>query len=487
MKRFLAVLLCLAMIFSVTACKPDNITYPSQIKDPTEIGEEETPAVDTPEQPEETAPEKPDREEETQIKDADTPAEEPKEEAEEAPLANPLAAEDFTPGTGTASALEISGMIKPGEAISALKNRTIEIYTADSQPAFSYQDKKGGTVTEWQWMEHLAEENGFLLKYSVKNRNVSVKAQRVALYAGKKLSLLQMTAEQLGDGLTLAASAADLLNTDVPSFGISKTILEQSDYKLFAPVGNAETLWYDPALMPKEADPEALTTTKKWTVEQFKTICDNAQGVQRLKMGDLLPWATLSGRSPLTLLDGKLDSNINAGATRAVWSVLKAWDLNALRAPLSESQEQPATALFTYTDTPSIAEGMTLKYAPLPALEEGAAGTVTYAGTFFALPKYEKDSETRRAALNFAELWCNRYTEARAGVLQTLGLRGAAYQQYCHMVEAQGKLILRSPEIENAAEDYLSGLTDPKVDMVAAYEKVRSKIDGLIAARNLYY
>ena len=48
-------------------------------------------------------------------------------------------------------------------------------------------------------------------------------------------------------------------------------------------------------------------------------------------------------------------------------------------------------------------------------------------------------------------------------------------------------LILYTPEIQKAAEGYLAGLTDPAVDMDAAYEEVKATVEGLIAARNLYY
>ncbi len=522
MKRIFSILLCLALALSVTACKPDNITYPVEIIDPNEQPSE-TPPSGKEEQPEQNEEPKQDEQEsseeeepkdqpeaenevpaangEEQIKepestpeaDAESNAEpevekeEPSDDPLEIPAVNPLAEDTFRPSTEVSGTLSASGMIKPGAAVSALKNRTISLYTTD-QYAFTYLDKDGKPVIEWEWMDRLAKENGFLLKRQVKNADILIKAQRVALFSGQKLSLVQIAANELGNGMTLAASAADLLNKEASTFGISKAVLEQSDYKLFAPVGNVETLWYDAAAMPETPHPKSKNNDKTWTIESFKWFCENTISTHRLKMNDLLPWATLSGRSPLTLLDGKLDSNINAGVTRNVWDELKKLDMAALMAPPTVAEgEEPAAPLFTYTDTPAVAEGQTLHYAPLPALKEGEIGTVTFTGAFLALPKYEEDTEALRAALTFAELWCNRYTEARAATLQTLGIKGADYQAYCNFAESQGVLILYTPEIQKTAEPYLSGLTDPTVDMPAAYEAIKPTIDGLIAARNLYY
>jgi len=513
MKRVLAILLCLMLILSVTACKPDNITYPVDITDPNDQAGEnvqendpdeeqknDPPAADqnpaegeTVEPSEEQTEETPDdtKTEETpeEAKTEETAEDaKPEETPEEPAVTNPLAAKDFVPSATTAGTLQASGIVKQGAAVSALKNRTITFYTADNRAAFYYTDKREKVVSEWDWMRTLAEENGFIVKYEVKSSTVSIKSQRVALFAGKKLSLVQMTAAELGNGMTLAAAADALLNLDTPTYGISKAVLQQSGNKLFAPVGNIDTLWYDPNALPEGYDLKTTVQENKWTVEQFKTLCEGSQANLRLEMNDLLPWTTLSGRSPLTLLEGKLDSNLYAKVTRDAWDSLKSVDFAALRTPKTATDAAPnGASLFLYTNDPTNDHTRALQYAPLPALEEGTAGTVTFAGTFFALPKYETDTEAQRAALAFAELWCNRYTEARAAILQKLGIEGADYQAYCDLAETHGMLILYTPEIQKAAEGYLAGLTDPAVDMDAAYEEVKATVEGLIAARNLYY
>ena len=104
-----------------------------------------------------------------------------------------------------------------------------------------------------------------------------------------------------------------------------------------------------------------------------------------------------------------------------------------------------------------------------------------------ALPKYETNEDNIHAALSFAELWCNRFTESRAAKLQSLGIAGADYQKYCDMTEAAGMLILRDSEIEKAAEAYLGGLDDPTADMDALYSEAKPRIDALVATRNIYY
>ena len=522
MKRVLAIFLCLCLLFSTAACKPDNITYPTVITTPNAA---ETPEnTDTPEEqpssqetPSEEAEDPADQAEpsvnepetpaegtaETPAEEAtDTPAEEPSDEAdplavengeEKAAHGNPLYAENFTVSTGVGSALSASGMISSSSPnASILKNRTIVLYTADSTPAFFYKDAQGHAVSEWEWMEALAAEQGFILKYSIKDKAVSLKAQRTALYAGQKLSLVQMTAEELGVGLSLTRSATAYLHKEMPSVGISNAVLTASNDTLFAPVGNVNALWYNTGLMPEGTDPAALSSANQWTVEQFKAVHSHAvsKSASPLLMEETLAWATLSGQSPLTLAEGKLDSNINAKATREVWSTLR-----TMNQELSTFVPVPDTAYtlaggnvaMSYTAIPDAIKGITLQYATLPAPNAETPGTVTYTGTFFALPKYGANEESIPAALTFAELWCNRYTEVLAGKLQSLGIKGSAYEAYAAMAEQKGRLILHHPKIEALAEPYLKGLTDPAVDMDDAYEAIEDQINNQITVQNLYY
>ena len=122
-------------------------------------------------------------------------------------------------------------------------------------------------------MRTLAEENGFIVKYEVKSSTVSIKSQRVALFAGKKLSLVQMTAAELGNGMTLAAAADALLNLDTPTYGISKAVLQQSGNKLFAPVGNIDTLWYDPNALPEGYDLKTTVQENTSCLSRDGTLC----------------------------------------------------------------------------------------------------------------------------------------------------------------------------------------------------------------------
>jgi hypothetical protein len=507
MKRLFAIVLCLVLMLTLTtACKPDNITYPSVITDPENTEDpgtaqqpNETPQAPTEETPEpntDTTASGNDLEEvvtDTAVKEAEKapeekPEEEPKEE-EKLPV-NPLADTAFKPATGVTNTLGASGLVKPGAAVSALKNRTITFYTADDQPAFSYTDEKGQPVTEWEWMSKLAAENGFILKYSIKNDTVSLKSQRIALFAGKKLSLVQMGIQELASGLGLSQSATDFLDKKASSFGISKTVLSQSDDRLFAPIGNVNTLWYNADLMPADADPNTMSKGNQWTVSTFKEVYNNAaeKHILPLIMQEVLPWATLSGKSPLTLLDGKLDSNINAAVTRAVWTTLKETEFADFeRQPNTEYSLANGNTAMIYTATPQNTQGLNLKYAPLPAAESGKDGTVTFTGTFFALPKYETNEESILAALSFAELWCNRYTETRAATLQGLGISGEGYQAYCNLAEQAGQLILHDRAIEDTVKTYLSGLTDSNIDMNDAYAEVKDRVKAIVAVRNIYY
>ncbi len=501
MKRILAILLCFCLALGVTACKPDNITYPTVIQTPGSAEEVQKP--DRTEEPEEEPSLKEEPTEEKPAEEEPTVEEPEKEEekepvnttpgtAEDVPLLNPLAVEVFTPSKTVHSTLPLSGMILPGASVNPLTNRTIVIYTADSSPAFSYTNEKGKTVTEWDWMKELAAEQGFFLKYSIKNKNVSLKSQRTALYAGQKLSLVQMRAEELGIGMTLSRSAADLIDQAVQSFGISGAVLKGSNHTLFAPVGNIHALWYNPALLPQETDPAALAAANQWTVEQFKAIYTDSvsKSAKPLQMELPLAWATLSGRSPLTLLDGKLDNNLYARVTRETFSVLRELfqELPTFVAvPNTEYSLAKNDVTMAYTAIPDAAKDVTLTFAPLPALEEGTPGTVTYTGTFFALPKFNEDVESSKAALTFAELWCNRYTEVLAGKLQALGIKGSTYETYAAMAETQGSLIFRHPEIEALAKPYLQGLTDPTVDMDKTYNSIQNEINNIIAVQNLYY
>ncbi|MBQ7096376.1 MAG: hypothetical protein IJN80_08040 [Clostridia bacterium] len=494
MKRILAILLCVALMAVVPACKPDNIQYPSEIIDPEE---QEILSPDLKEEEEQT-PQDPPSDENSSEEQKPSQQEEPSQEEDSAPEAeepiaplNPLAADGFSPSADTASALQASGLIKKSSELSVLKNRTISFYTADDTPAFFYTDSKGKRLSEWDWMKAYADESSFLVEYSIKPAAVSAKAQRVALFAGKKLSLIQLHSSDLAAGLTLTRPATAYLDLENQSFGISKTVLAQSANRLFAPIGNVDSLWYNKALVG-ESDPATLQQQGKWTVAAFQSLATaNAENkILPLQMESALPWATLSGKSPITLKEGRLDTNINSEGSKSVWAALQ--KMNQEIPTFLKDEDlgyslKDGTVFMQYTTLPEKAEEMTLGYAPLPALSEESGSTVTFSGTFFALPKYEDGESAALAALTFAESWCNRYTEARAAQLQPFGIQGAEYQKYADLAEQKGMLILGSKPIEEMVETYLKGITDESINMANAYGNVITKLYAYVATQNLYY
>ncbi len=479
MKRIFALLLCLALLLcGMTACKPDNITYPTEITDPDKQPQEDVPTAGKPtEDPEEKPEENP--------PEAEDPAPEPPG------MEHPFTAKDFALSTGTACSLPMGGFIKDVAPAEALKDRTISLYTAREEAAFNYVNQKGATVSEWDWMKVLAEEYGFTLKLSIKSADLSLKSQRVALMAGKELSALQLRKEDLAQGMTLARSAAGKVDRGIATFGISKAVLDQSNDTLFAPVGYADTLWYNPSLMPAEIDPATLAKENKWTIDTFKTVFENAvaNNVDPVQIGPL-PFVTLSGKSPLTLKDGKLDHNLYAKDTREAFEKIR-----AVFTTLPDVGHEVGTTYdlkfgntaMAYTALPERGEKATVKYVPLPTLEEGTVGTATFAGTFMALPKYTEDTQADNAALAFIELWCNRFTEAHAGRLMELGMTAEDYVNYTVFTEQNGMLILYSPEIEALAETYLSGLSEETVDMEKEYSEIKNELTALVTRYNLYY
>lgn len=493
MKRILAILLCLTIFLMVPACKPDNIQPPSEIIHPDE--EQQNAALEQQEiKPPAAEKQEEDLEKEPAPEEESKPSEEKQEQQEEilpADPANPLAAEDFAPSSTTASALAESGMIKNADPKELFNKRTIKFYTADSEPAFIYADEKGNPVSELDWIKAVAEENGFTVEYSIKPANLSVKSQRLALFAGKDLSLIQLQAKDLAAGLSLCASSKQYLDMDLESFGISKSVLIQSAYKLFAPIGMADSLWYNPALIG-ETDPAALEQEGKWTIEEFKTICSaNAEKkILPLLMESALPWATLSGKAPITLKEGKLDTNINSVGSKEVWSALQG--INREIGPFLKDEDQSyslaaGNAAMEYTTTPKAAKNMTLSYAALPKISADGTTTVTFSGSFFALPKYSSNDSDALAALLFAERWCNRFTETRAAQLQTLGIKGAAYQAYADFVEKKGMLVLYNSTIEEMVAPYLKGLTDDSVNMQQEYLKIINQLYDYVKTQNIYY
>lgn len=519
MKRILAILLCVALIAVIPACKPDNIQYPSEIIDPQEqeiltpdLKEEEEQAPqdtpsDNPSSEEEQKPEEESSSEESTQGQQEEPSseeasqgqegessqeEESSQEAEEllAPV-NPLAADGFIPSTNTASALQASGLIKKSSELSVLKNRTISFYTADDTPAFFYTDSKGKRLSEWDWMKAYADESSFLVEYSIKPAAVSAKAQRVALFAGKKLSLIQLHSSDLAAGLTLTRPATAFLDLENQSFGISKAVLAQSANRLFAPIGNVDSLWYNKALVG-ESDPATLQQQGQWTIAAFQSLATaNAEKkILPLQMESALPWAAIGGRSPIGLKEGKLSTYINGDNSRLVWAALQKMNKEIPTFLKDEDLSyslKDGTVLMQYTTLPEKASEMALGYAPLPALTEASAPAVTFSGAFFALPKYEDGESATLAALTFAESWCNRYTEARAAQLQPFGIQGAEYQKYADLAEQKGMLILGSSTIEEMVKTYLKGITDDSINMATAYGNVITKLYAYVATQNLYY
>ncbi len=499
MKRIIAILLCLLLILcGTTACKPDTLTNPVVITDPDEQPQE-TPLPqdqDAADQPDEKPEEKPEEDpeekpEETPDKNTEEQPEVEEQPAQAAPLNHPFAAEEFQPSAEAEGTLKLSGLTKNPDPAAALKDRTISLYTAADQPTFSYVNQEGVAVSEWDWMKSMAEAYGFTLKLTVKKAETSLKAQRVALFAGKKLSLLQFGEKDLAAAMTLAQSAEDYLDETAETDGVSMAVLEQSKQTIFAPKGMVSSLWYNQALMPQETDPAALAKEKKWTIDAYKAIWDASaeKGILPQETSDELAWITLSGKSPLTLLNGKLDSNLNAKTTRDLWADLK--DLRAdfkTFTPTDETEYslKAGNAAMTFTATPERGEEQTLQSAPLPAMKEGDSGTVTFAGTFMALPRYQSE-EDAPAALTFAEAWCNRYTEARAAELFALGMTAEDYVNYVDYAEENGHLIFRSAEIETLAETLLKGAWDPAINQEQEYAKIRTQLNALIDRHNLYY
>ncbi len=494
MKRMIAILLCFMLVLcGTTACKPDTITNPAVITDPDDQpqtppliqnqGAAEQPEIEEEETPEEQPEETPEEETEESPK-----AEQP---VQAVPLSHPFAGEDYQPSQTVEGTLNLSGLTKNDDAESALKDRTISLYTAADQAVFSYVNQKGKTISEWDWMKELAEAYGFTLKLTVKKAEVSLKAQRVALFAGKKLSLLQFGEKDLAAAMTLAQSAEDYLDNTADTDGVSKAVLAQSNYTIFAPKGMVNSLWYNKNLMPQETNPNALAKENKWTINAYKAIWDASaeKGILPQETDDELAWVTLSGKSPLTLLKGKLDSNLNAKTTRELWADLK--DLRAEFKPFAPADETEYTlkagnAAMTFAATPERGEEQTLQWAPLPSMKEDTAGTVTFAGTFMALPRYQ-DQADAPAALTFAEIWCNRYTEARAAELFGLGMTQEDYVNYVNFAEKNGHLIFRSNEIETLAENLLKGAWDATVNQENEYSKIRTQLTALIDRHNLYY
>lgn len=480
MKRFLAILLCLLLVLGgMTACKPDNITYPTEITDPDENNAEDTPAEGKPsEKPEQTPSKEPEEA---------PPAAEDAEQTDSHPYLN----KNGAPSKGVGITLPIGGFIKDTTPADALKDKTITLYTAREEAAFNYVNKKGATVSEWDWIKSAAAEYGFTVKLNVKSADLSLKSQRVALMAGKVLSVLQLRKEDLAQGMTLARSASELVDRDIATFGISNAVLTQSNDTLFAPLGYAETLWYNPALMPENMDPASLSGEGKWTLETFKTVYDYAAQNEVLPLQmDVLPWATLSGKSPLTLKEGKLDHNLYAKDTREAFQKIRAVFTTLAKAPQETATEtynfKSGNTAMVYTALPEQGEGVTANFVPLPTLEEGKPGGMTFGGTFMALPKYT-DKTNDAAALSFIELWCNRFTEAHAAALMAQGMKAKDYVNFTAYAEQNGVLILHSPEIEELAETYLSGLTDEAVDMEKEYGSIKTKLTALVTRHNLYY
>lgn len=491
MKRVIAILLCLLLVLGgTTACKPDTLTNPVVITDP-DNQPQETPL------PQDQDAADPQEENETPADDgeeekSDNAEEQPKEDTPVVtlPSDHPFVKEGFQPSTETEGTLKLSGLTKNTDA-STLKDRTITLYTAGDQPAFSYVNQKGVAVSEWDWMKALAEANGFALKYIVKSAETSLKTQRVALYAGKSLSLLQFSQKDLAAAMTLATSAADYLNETAATDGVSKAMLDQSKQTIFAPKGVVDSLWYNKGLMPEGTDPNALAKEQKWTVEEYKAVWDASakNSIKPQETDDELAWITLSGKSPLTLLNGKLDSNLNAKTTRDLWADLK--DLRAQFETFAPAENttyslKDGNAAMTFTANPERGEGMEIQWAPLPSLKAETNGTVTFAGTFMALPRYQAE-ENVPAALTFAELWCNRYTEARAEQLFGLGMTAEDYVNYVNFAETNGHLIFRSAEIETAAEKLLQGAWDPAISQEQEYSNARTQINALLDRHNIYY
>ena len=249
MRRVLALISAIGLMFLLFACAPDNIKTP--------------PSDNANDNQQTSAPEQESSKEQDE-----------KTEPEQQTASDMQEDEELTDGARYLKNKTKNDHIRPtadidGQNIVAfktpqLRGTELSFYTSEDS-AFS-----AGSMDEKEWFDALEKEYGLKLSYTLRPDKTLYSSQLIAVKAGKNPDIISTKVNDCAAMLSLMQSANDIvtLNDSAP---LSARIFELTGGKLFTARGNSRVLWYNKKLTG-ESDPFKLYTENLWTTDKLSVI-----------------------------------------------------------------------------------------------------------------------------------------------------------------------------------------------------------------------
>ncbi len=367
--------------------------------------------------------------------------------------------------------IDNTGFVRAGTKISDLRGTKLQFFTADTFAAWSYRNKKGETITEWQWFKDLKSEIGLDIKYTVKKHEASINAVLQYMNSGKQCDVIYSNHVTLcPEALCISKSITSLVNINNlgSSPGVCKTTMDMCKWgntlRLIAPIGVVDMLWYNQTLNQELnlSDPHVMWEKGVWDWDSFKKYTLSAP--KTTKDGNELvtwtcffgnafyTWDTTNGKAGLEIVaDAKtptIQNNYNDPQVLAAWefvanvnqscnfSASGVWSTTAAGGQKEHIGLYLGTTLMSatmytqvYRDT-EYSKHIQINWVPFPkANTETGVETCQYYGFGMLLPRKTIKPENEPYALKFMELWATRFTETYFDNLNTFEYYNFNYKQ----------------------------------------------------------
>ncbi len=367
--------------------------------------------------------------------------------------------------------LDNTGFVRKGIKIADLRGVKLQFFTADTFAAWSYRNKKGETITEWQWFKDLKGEIGLDIKYTVKKHGDSINSALQYMNSGKQCDIIYTNHAILcPQSLCVSKSITSLVNINNlgSSPGVCKTTMDMCKWgntlRLIAPIGVVDILWYNQTLNQELnlSDPHVMWEKGAWNWDSFKKYLMSAP--KTTKDGhELVAWTCFSTNIPYSWdsTNGKPALKIETEAKVPTLSnnwgdpqVLRAWEFIAgVNQVVNYKQSGGwsntaaggqvehiglylgttlmSATMYTqvYRDT-EYSKHIQINWVPFPkANTETGKETCQYYGFGMLLPRKTIKTENEPYALKFMELWATRFTETYFDNLNTFEYYNFNYKQ----------------------------------------------------------
>lgn len=365
--------------------------------------------------------------------------------------------------------IDSTNFVRAGTKLSDLNGKTLKFFTADTYAAWSYRNRMGQTIDEWQWFYELKDELGLNIKYTMKQHDNSSAAVLQAMTAGLQCDVIYSNHAILTPkSLILSKPLKNTANLD--NLGKTPGVCERTmritkwagEERVVAPIGVVDVLWYNQTLGQQLglSDPHVMWENGKWNWDSFKKYMLSIPRTDNLDRALVawtcfptniyFTWDTTNGKAATQIV-----TNAKVPAIQNNWTnpqVLEAWeficDVNSKvnfkcgedNGGLGTVPEHMGLYLGTtmmsatmytqvYRDT-QYSKHIQINWVPYPKANTSTGReTAQYYGFGMLLPRQTVMPENTGVALKFMELWANRFTEAYYDNLNTFEYYNFNYNQ----------------------------------------------------------